>query len=319
MKIVVLDGYTLNPGDLSWAELERFGELSVYERTKEEDVLKRIGDAEIVFTNKTVLSKDIMNACPNLKFIGVLATGYNIVDIHGAAELGITVCNVPGYSTNSVAQYTFALLLELCSHVGLHDSSVKEGDWVNSPDFAYWEKPLLDLYGMTMGIIGFGRIGQAVAKIAQAFGMQVMVNTPRPKEGEQKSGLKFAALKDLLREADVVSLHCPLTEQTQHMINKESLALMKKSTRLINTGRGDLVNEKDLADALLSGQIAAAAVDVVSEEPIKKDNPLLSAPNCIITPHVAWASLDARMRLMTMTVENLAAYLDGRPRNVIKP
>ncbi|NLA53812.1 MAG: D-2-hydroxyacid dehydrogenase [Clostridiales bacterium] len=319
MKIVVLDGYTLNPGDLSWAGLEQFGDLRVYERTQKEDSLGRIGDAEIIFTNKTVLDKDTMQACPNLKFIGVLATGYNVVDLFAATDLGITVCNVPGYSTNTVAQYTFALLLELCNHVGLHDRSVKQGEWENSTDFCYWKKPLLDLHEKTMGIIGFGRIGQAVANIALAFGMKALVYAPRPKEGAQSSSLRFVALDELFRESDIISLHCPLTKETEYMINKESLTLMKRSAMIVNTGRGGLVNEQDLADALLSGQIAAAAVDVVSREPIQSDNPLLKAKNCIITPHIAWASGEARQRLMNITVDNLAAYLSGKPQNVVRP
>lgn len=317
MKIVVLDGHTLNPGDLSWQEIEQYGELSVYPRTNRENILERIIHADIVFTNKTPLDQQIIDACPKLRYIGVLATGYNIVDVSAAAKLGITVCNVPGYSTGAVAQYTFALLLHLLSHVSLHNESVKRGEWTRSADFCYWKQPLAELEGKTMGIIGFGRIGQAVEKIALAFGMKVLVHTPRPKEELGLNLSHFVSLDDLLGNSDVVSLHCPLSNETKHLINHTTLALIKRSAVLINTSRGGLINEQDLAQALKKGGIAGAAVDVVSEEPIQNVNPLLHIENCIITPHVAWASLEARQRLMEMAAENLAAYLRGQPQHTV--
>lgn len=317
MKIVVLDGHTLNPGNLSWQKIEQYGELSVYPSTHKENILERIINADIVFTNKTPLDQQTIEACPKLRYIGVLATGFNIVDISAAAELGITVCNVPGYSTGAVAQYTFALLLHVFSHVSLHHESVKRGEWAESPDFCYWKQPLAELEGKTMGIIGFGRIGQAVAKIALAFGMKVLVHTPRPKEGFGLNLSNFVPLDELLRNSDVVSLHCPLSKETKHLISHDTLALMKRSAVLINTSRGGLINEQDLARALETGGIAGAAVDVVSEEPIREDNPLLNIENCIITPHVAWASLEARQRLMETTAENLAAYLRGQPQHTV--
>ncbi len=319
MKIVVLDGYTLNPGDLSWDKIKAFGELKVHDRTDFNpiEVLRTIGNAEIVFTNKTPLTKYVLSKAPNIKYIGVLATGYNVVDIISAKELGIPVTNVPVYSTNAVAQFTMALLLEMCHHVGNHNNAVQNGDWTKSIDFCFWNSPLIELSGKTMGIIGFGRIGQATAKIAQAFGLNILAyNRSKNLELESET-CKYVALDELFRSSDIISLHCPLSESTQGMINKESIAKMKDGVMIINTSRGGLINETDLKDALNSGKVARAAVDVVSIEPIKADNPLLTAKNCIITPHIAWAPKESRSRLMHMAADNLEAFLKGSPINVI--
>lgn len=319
MKIVVLDGYTLNPGDLSWKGVEAFGVLKVHERTAfdNDTIIKNIGDAEMVLTNKTPLPKAVLENVPNLKYIGVLATGYNIIDVDTAKDLGIVVSNVPIYGTQAVGQFTMALLLELCHHVGDHNTAVKNGDWTNSKDFCFWNSPLIELSGKTLGIIGFGRIGQATAKIAQAFGLHILAYNRSQDLRLESETLKYVALDKLLEQSDFVSLHCPLTESTEGLINSKSIAKMKDGAFLINTSRGGLIVEDDLKKALNSGKLAGAAVDVVSTEPIKRDNPLLEADNIIITPHIAWASREARARLMQTTVENIEAFLEGQPIHVV--
>lgn len=317
MRIVVLDGYTLNPGDLSWENLEALGELTVYDRTKDEQIVERIGDAEIVYTNKTPITKETLSKCPNVKFIGVLATGYNIVDIRGAKELGVIVCNVPAYSTETVAQHTMGLLLELCSHIGLHSDSVKKGEWTESVDFCYWKTPLVELSGKTIGIIGYGKIGQATAKIAKAFGMKVLAYANHIKSERDNDVCEFASLETIYSESDVISLHCPLYKGTEGIINSDSISKMKDGVYIVNTARGGLIVEEDLRNALESGKVGGAAVDVVSTEPIKEDNPLLGAKNIIITPHIAWAAKNARERLLDKAVRNLEAFMFGKPINVV--
>ena len=319
MKIVVLDGFTLNPGDLSWDSLKELGDLSVYDRTEKvaSEIIKAIGSAEIVFTNKTPLSEEVLKQVPFVKYIGVLATGYNIVDTTAAKELGIIVTNIPTYGTAAVAQLTFALILELCHHAGDHNAAVKNGDWSRSVDFCFWNTPLIELEGKTLGIIGFGKIGQATAKIAQAFGMSVLFNNTGKTTRLETEACKYATRDELFAESDFISLHCPLLESTQGIINKENISKMKDGAMIINTSRGPLVVEQDLADALNSGKIAAAAVDVVSVEPILTENPLLTAKNCIITPHIAWAPKESRIRLMGTAIENLSAFLNGRPQNIV--
>lgn len=316
MKIVVLDGYTMNPGDLDWQGFQALGQFTAYDRTPTEDIIGRIGDAEIIYTNKTPVTRETLAACPNIKYIGVLATGYNIVDTKAAAEMNIPVTNVPAYSTSSVAQHTFALLLELCLHAGAHSDSVKNGDWTASKDFCYWKYPLTELSGKTMGIIGFGRIGQSVAGIAGAFGMRVLAYN-RDRRGQGPCGAVYAELEELLRSSDVVSLHCPLLPSTEKIINENTIRIMKDGVLLINTSRGSLIDESAVAMALCTGKFGGAAVDVVSTEPIHADNPLLTAPNCIITPHIAWAPKESRRRLMETAVGNLNAWLEGRPVNVV--
>ena len=317
-RIVVLDGYTLNPGDLDWSQLSALGDLTVYDRTPAELMLERAAGAEIVLTNKTALPRPVIESLPALKFIGVLATGYNVVDIAAAKERGIPVTNVPGYGTAAVAQHVFALLLELTQRTGLHSDSVRAGDWTRSVDWCYWRTPLVELAGLTMGIVGYGAIGQAVARIARAFGMEVIAST-RTARRLETGGTEVANLRhdDLFRRADVVSLHCPLTPETQGLVNAARLASMKPTAFLINTGRGPLVVEQDLADALRNAVIAGAAVDVLSTEPPAADNPLLTAPNCLITPHLAWAAKASRQRLMDAVVENVRAFLAGAPVNVV--
>lgn len=316
MKIVVLDGHTLNPGDLSWAGLAVLGPLRVYDRTAPGEVVARAADAEIVLTNKTVLDAATIRALPVLRYIGVLATGYNVVDIDEARVEGIPVTNVPGYSTPSVAQLTFALLLELTHRVGAHSQGVRQGDWCRKPDFCYWDSPLTELAGLTLGLIGYGQVGQAVARIGQAFGLSVLVHTrtPPPIHGP---GIEFTELVPLLQHSHIVSLHCPLTPDTTRFINRERLLHMKPGALLLNTGRGGLVDEAALAEALNSGHLAGAGLDVLSTEPPAPDNPLLSARNCVITPHLGWATRAARERLLNHAVENVAAFLTGRPRNVV--
>lgn len=317
MKIVILDAYTANPGDLSWDGLRRFGDLTVYDRTAPEQVLERIGNAEVVYVNKVALGRQILQQCKNLKMISVLATGYNIVDIAAARELGIVVCNSPSYSTASVAQLTIALLLELCHHVGAHSEACHNGQWANSPDFCFWNNPLMELDGKTMGIIGYGSIGQAVGKIAQALGMRLLVNARHVKPELESKSCRYVDLDTLFSQSDVISLHCPQTEQTAGMINHNTIAKMKDGVILLNTSRGGLVVEQDLADALRDGKLWGAAVDVVSKEPIDAANPLLAAPNCLITPHIAWAPLESRCRLLHIAEENLRAYVEGRPINTV--
>lgn len=317
-KIVVLDGYTLNPGDLSWDELGELGDITVYDRTPADLVVERIGDAEIIFTNKTQITEDIMLQCPGIKYIGVLATGYNVVDVEAAKRRNIVVTNVPTYGTDAVSQFTIALLLELCHRIGAHSDSVKQGDWTKSEDFCYWNYPLIELSGKTMGIIGFGKIGQGTAKIAQALGMKILANNPNKISDEHLSeNVKQVSLDELFADSDVISLHCPLFPETEGIINKDSISKMKDGVLIINDSRGPLIVEEDLRDALISGKVAAAAVDVVSTEPIEKDNPLLDAPNIIITPHIAWAPKEARQRLMDVCVDNLKAFLNGAAINVV--
>ncbi|NCC12125.1 MAG: D-2-hydroxyacid dehydrogenase [Spirochaetia bacterium] len=315
-NIVILDGYTENPGDLSWGPLEELGELTVYDRTanSEDLILERIADAPYVFTNKTVLNEHVLRSCPNLEFIGVLATGYNVVDVKTAKELGITVCNVPTYGTDAVAQFAFALLLEIAHRVQHHSDAVKAGRWTDCPDFCFWDYPLMELAGKTMGVIGYGRIGQATAKIARAFGMNVIafdsIQNPECKD-------VYVGLDDLFAQSDVISLHCPLFESTKGIINKESIAKMKDGVILLNNSRGPLIVEQDVADALNSGKIYAAGLDVVSTEPIKADNPLLTAKNCFITPHISWAPKESRQRLLDIAVDNLRQYQLGKPIHVV--
>jgi glycerate dehydrogenase len=317
MNLVVLDGYTLNPGDLSWDGLKHFGNLEVHERTLAADILDRCKGAEIVFTNKTPLREDVLAQLPDLKYIGVLATGYNVVDVDFARSKGIKVANVPGYGTASVVQLTFSLLFELCLHVQKHSDSVFNGDWAASADFCYWNYPLIELEGKTLGIIGFGSIGQKVADVASALGMNVMAYSRTQTDQSHRKNFKWASLHELLGISDVVSIHCPLFPETQNLINKNILKLMKKSAFFLNTSRGPIVNEQDLADALNTGLIAGAGLDVLSVEPPSSNNPLLSAKNCLITPHIAWATKEARARLMAIVEQNLAAYLKGNPVNII--
>lgn len=318
MKIVILDGYTENPGDLSWDGIGEMGELTVYDRTAQEQRVERIGDAQIVLTNKTPLTKEVMDQCPELAYIGVLATGVNVVDLQAAKERGIVVTNVPSYSTDCVAQLTMALLLELCHHVGAHSDAVKAGAWSRCPDFCFWNYPLIELKGKKMGIIGFGQIGRAVAKLARAFGMEVLAYGHHGIRKELlEEGMRSVALEEVYAQADVISLHCPLSEENRGMICRSALEKMKPGVFILNTARGALVCEQDLNEAILSGKVGGAAVDVAVTEPISEDSPLLSTPNLIITPHIAWAPKEARIRLMNTAVENLRAYLAGEPVNVI--
>ncbi|MBQ8796788.1 MAG: D-2-hydroxyacid dehydrogenase [Oscillospiraceae bacterium] len=318
MKIVILESKAVNPGDLTWDPIRQFGDVTVYDRTPAEEAASRIGDANIVLINKTPITAEVLDACPNLKLICVEATGYNVVDCDAARERGVTVCNVPAYSTNCVAQFTFALLLEICNQVGLHDISVHDGDWCRSPDFCYWKTPQMELAGKTIGIIGFGMIGRAVAKIANAFNMKVLAyNRSRCAEGKALG--EYVDLDTLLSQSDIISLHCPMSEQTKEMINTTTIAKMKDGVILLNTARGGLVNEADLLAALQAGKLRGFAADVVSAEPIKEGNPLLSAPNCILTPHMAWAPVEARQRIIDITVKNIQGFLDGKPINVVNP
>ncbi len=319
MKIVVLDGLTLNPGDLSWEGLEELGELTVYDRTPPELVVERIGTAEAVFTNKTILSREHFDRCPQVKFVGLLATGYNVVDIVAAKERSVVVCNVPTYGTMAVAQFATALLLELCHHVGQHSADVRSGNWAKKTDFCYWLNPLTEVDGRTLGLIGFGRIGQAFGRIAQALGMNVLACDDYQDTQLEGPNLRYATLDEIYADSDVISLHCPLFENNKGMINKAAIAKMKSGVLLINTSRGPLIVEQDLADALHAGKVAGAALDVLSVEPPKANNPLLTAPNCIITPHIAWATKEARTRLMNIAIENLAKFLKDSPQNVANP
>jgi len=317
VNIVVLDGFTLNPGDLSWDELKRLGSVTIYDRTPAELILERSRDADMLLTNKTPLRADTLAQLPKLKYIGVLATGYDVVDIRAAAERNIVVSNVPEYGTDSVAQHVFALVLELAHRTGSHSESVHRGEWAASPDFCYWRYPLVELAGKTMGIVGAGRIGLRTARIAAAFGMRVIAYSRSGPKNSDIPELRWGSLDELLRESDVVSLHCPLTPETEGMINKQALSLMKKTAFLINTARGKLINEQDLAEALESGAIAGAGLDVLSSEPPRPDHPLYNAKNCIITPHIAWATIEARRRLMAVTTDNVRAFLAGSPQNVV--
>ncbi len=319
MKIVVLDGYTENPGDLSWEELGKLGELTVYDRTSltdEAEAIARIGDAEIVFTNKTPITRKVLDACPGIRFISLLATGYNCVDYAYAREKGIPVTNVPTYGTASVGQFAIALLLEICHHIGHHDASVHAGNWERCADWCYWDYPLIELAGKAMGIIGFGRIGQTTGRIARAMGMEVLAYDSHPSDAGRAIA-EYVDLDALLSRSDVVALHCPLFPETEGIINRETIAKMKDGAILLNNSRGPLVVEQDLADALNAGKLAAAGLDVVSTEPIRGDNPLLKAKNCIITPHISWAPKESRQRIMDCAVSNVKAFLAGSPVNVV--
>ena len=319
MKIVILDGYTENPGDLSWDELGKLGELTVYERTPVDDeaeIIRRIGDAEIVFTNKTPISRAVIDACPGMKFISMLATGYNVVDYVYAHEKGIPVTNVPSYGTASVAQFAIAMLLEICHHVAHHSQTVHDGKWASSIDWCYWDYPLIELDGKTMGIIGFGRIGQQTGKIARALGMNILAYDSVESDSGRAIGT-YADLDTVLSQSDVIALHCPLFPDTQGIINKDTIARMKDGVIILNNSRGPLIVEQDLTDALNSGKVFAAGLDVVSTEPIKPDNPLLGAKNCIITPHISWAPKESRQRIMDCAVANVKAYQAGTPINVV--
>ena len=315
MNITVLDGFTLNPGDLSWKELEALGPCAIYDRTQPADLLARAAPAEVLLTNKTELSGAAIQSLPCLKYVGVLATGTNIVDLAAARARGILVTNVPTYGTRSVAQMTFALLLELAQHAGHHAQTVREGRWIRSPDWCYWDSPLIELDGLTLGLVGFGRIGRAVAELAAAFGMQVLAYDPLVKS--TPACVRVVDLEILFRDSDIVSLHCPLTPETRNLVNADRLSGMKPTALLLNTSRGPLVDEQALADALNSGGIAGAALDVLATEPPPASNPLLSAKNCIITPHISWATRAARSRLMDIAVDNVRAFLRGKPQNVV--
>ena len=319
MKIVVLDGYTENPGDLSWEELAKLGELVVYDRVSYVDapvIREKIGDADIVVTNKTPITKETLDACPNIKAIAVLATGYNVIDYEYAKEKGIPVMNVPTYGTQIVGQYAVGLLLEICSHFAHHDMAVKEGRWENNDDWCFWDFPMIELYGKTAGIIGLGRIGQSTAKILNAMNMKVLAFDAFESEAGRQVA-EYVDLDTLLAQSDVIFLHCPLFPSTEGIINKDNIAKMKDGVILINNSRGQLVVEQDLADALNSGKVYAAGLDVVSTEPIKGDNPLLKAKNCLITPHISWAAQAARQRIMDITVDNVKSFVDGSPANVV--
>jgi glycerate dehydrogenase len=315
MHIVVLDGFTLNPGDLSWDELKSLGSCEIYDRTPSSEVVRRAADAEIVLTNKTTLTREHIQNLPKLKYIGVLATGTNIVDLEAARQRKIPVTNVPGYGTRSVAQTTIALLLELCHRAGHHSETVRQGKWSRSADWCYWDFPLLELDGLTMGIVGLGHIGRAVAELAAALGMNVLACNPTPKPAP--SFIRFTDLESLFRQSDVISLHCPLTPDTKNLVNPQRLSRMKPTAFLLNTSRGGLVDEQALADALNSGRLAGAGLDVLSTEPPPTNQPLLTAKNCVITPHLAWATRAARSRLMNIAIENIRAFLSGKPQNIV--
>lgn len=316
MKIVVLDGYRENPGDLSWAGLEALGDLTVYDRTPAGEVSRRVRDAEIVITNKTPVTKANIEDCKNIKYIGVLATGYNVVDVDAARERGIPVTNIPTYGTMAVAQTAIALLLEICHHVGAHNDAVQQGAWSSDPDWCFWNYPLIELADKTMGVIGFGRIGQATGRIAAAMGMKVIAHDEYPNDAGRGIA-EYVPLDELLANSDVIALHCPLFPSTEGIINSNSIAKMKDGVIIINNSRGQLIVEQDLRDALESGKVYAAGLDVVSSEPIRPDNPLLGARNCLITPHMSWAPKESRARLMDIAVENLRAFIDGKPQNVV--
>lgn len=315
MKITVLDGFAVNPGDLDWGILEHWGSVTVYDRTdSDEESISRIGDSDIVLVNKTPLPASVIEACPSIKMIGMLATGYNIVDVECAKRRGIPVCNVPCYSTNAVAQFTIALLLEVCHHCGRHNVLVHEGAWTSCQDFCLWTTPQMELAGKTLGIIGYGRIGQQTARIAEALGMHVITCSRR-----RNSDGNYVDFDTLLRESDVISLHCPLFPETKEIISRENIAKMKDGVILINTARGGLIDEQAVADALASGKIRGAAVDVTTVEPIRRENPLLTAPNCIITPHMAWTPIEARRRLLNTVRDNIRCFAEGKPQNVVNP
>lgn len=316
MKIVILDGYSVNPGDLSWEELEACGDLTVYDRTNTEDILKRTKNADAILTNKVVISSEIIDKLPNLKYIGVLATGYNVVDIEATKKRGITVTNVPAYSTNSVVQMTFAHILNLTNRVAHYAHENRKGKWSASPDFCYWDTNLGEIAGKTLGVVGLGNIGYKVACIARDFGMDVFACTSK-NSADLPDGIQKVTFNGLLGISDILTLHCPLTPQTKEMINKDTLSQMKRGALLINTGRGALVNDKDVAQALCEGQLGGYGADVMTQEPPKPDNPLLSAPNAYLTPHIAWATLEARKRLVSIASANVAAFVQGSPKNMV--
>ncbi len=313
MKLKILDGHADNPGDLSWEEFEKLADVTVYDRTAQEDVVSRISDAEAAFINKVVITDDILSQLPNLRYIGVCATGYNVVDIDACKKRGIIVTNIPAYSTNAVAQHVFSLITNFTNHVALHNQSVHNGEWITSPDFVYWKEPLFELAGKTLGIFGYGSIGKKVAEIGQAFGMKIICNS-RSKKPDMP---EFVNREELFARSDFLSLHAPLTEQTKNMINKDSLSLMKKTSFLINTARGGFVVEEELAQALKEGKIAGYAADVILHEPMNKDCPLLGCPNCVLTPHIAWAPKETRQRLLDIALDNFKAWLNGKPINVV--
>jgi len=317
MNIVVLDGYALNPGDLSWNEMKRLGNLAVYDRTPVEQIYERVKEATIVLTNKTPISAQVIDQTPSLKYIGVLATGYNVVDVEAARQKGILVTNVPGYGTKSVVQLTFALLLELCHHVQQHSDAVMEGKWASAADWCFWDYPLIELADKTVGIIGFGAIGQQVADVATAFDMKVIAYSRTKTDQSHRRNFKWCSLEELLRSSDVISIHAPLTPDTKGLINTESLSKMKSSAFLLNTSRGPIIVDQDLADALNQNVIAGAGIDVLSVEPPPEGNPLFKAKNCLITPHIAWATKEARTRLMNSVVNNVSAFISGKPINVV--
>ena len=319
MKIVVLDGYTENPGDLSWDALKEYGDLTVYDRTPydEKEITRRLEGADIAVTNKTPITKNTIDSVPTLKFVAVLATGYNVVDTAYAKEKGIAVSNVPTYGTDSVSQFAIALLLELCHHIGHHSDEVHRGRWEKNADWCFWDYPLIELAGKTLGIIGFGRIGHRTGEIAKALNMRVIVNDSYENPQFVQEGFEYVTREQLFRESDVIALHCPLFPSTRGLINKDTIAQMKDGVLIINNSRGQLVVEEDLREALDSGKVGGAAVDVVSTEPIKGDNPLLGAKNCIITPHMSWGAKEARERIMNITADNIAAFIDGKPQNVV--
>jgi len=317
MKIVVLDGYTLNPGDLSWGTLEKLGALKVYDRTPITSITARIGDAEIILTNKTPITKDILDACPDVKYIGVLATGYNVVDASAAKEKGVVVTNIPTYGTDAVGQFAIALLLEICHHIGDHSRAVKKGDWTNNADWCFWNHPLIELAGKTIGIVGYGRIGQTTGRIAQALGMNVLAYDTFKNKDLESETCHYAELEEIYSQSDVIALHCPLFKETEGLICKRTIAKMKDGVIIINNSRGPLIVEEDLRDALNSGKVAAAGLDVVSTEPINMENPLMSAKNVIITPHISWAPKESRQRLLNIAVENVRGFINGTPVNQI--
>ncbi len=317
-KIVILDGYTENPGDLSWAGFEKLGDTVVYDRTAAEDIVSRIGDAEIVYTNKTPITRETIEKCPSIRYIGVLATGYNVVDVSAAKEKGIPVTNIPTYGTDAVGQFAIAMLLEICHHVAHHDSAVHAGRWTACPDFCFWDYPLIELAGKTMGVAGFGRIGQVTGRIAKALGMNVIAYDKFENDAGRAIA-EYVPLNELYARSDVIALHCPLFDDTKGMINRESISKMKDGVIILNNSRGPLIVERDLADALNSGKVYAAGLDVVCVEPIREDNPLMTAKNCLITPHISWAPIESRRRLMNIACENLEAYISGRPQNVVNP
>lgn len=317
MKLVVLESHAVNPGDISWDSLNEFGDVIIYDHTPIELVAERILEADIVLVNKIEFSAALMDGCRNLKYIGELATGYNNIDLNAASERGITVCNIPSYSTPSVAQHTFALLLELCMHTGLHSTGVMAGKWANSRDFCYWETPLMELSGKTMGIIGFGEIGKAVAKIAVCFGMNVIACAAHPRTESGIEGVTMATLDEVLSQSDVVSLHCPLTQENKGLICADTISKMRDGSIVINTARGGLVNEQDVTDSLISGKLRGFAADVLTKEPPVNGSPLFGAPNCIITPHIAWAPIESRKRLISIATENVRAFISGHPQNKV--